>query len=202
MGLAKGIVRSYDGVTGRAEVELGGTSPYYVEVGVASYLNATQLVDGVRCAVLFFSDSIARDAVLVCVYDVVPGLKSGVVELEQYEASAVDTITTTAVAMATITNMSLTFTARYASYALCLLTLQVSHQSAGGIVTLGFTNESGATLASWSFRQNGADYADIRTLHLLTPVAAGSRTIRGGWYVAAGTARAVVRRLTVSLFAQ
>ncbi len=71
MGIHKGIVRGYEAGTGLVSVELVGSHPSFVQVPAGAHLGAVNLVDGRRCAVVFFDESNARDGLVVATYDVV-----------------------------------------------------------------------------------------------------------------------------------
>jgi hypothetical protein len=69
MSFSKGVIHAYDAASGLALVELVGSHPSYVQIPAATHLDAGALVDGRRCAVLFFDDSNPRDGVVIALYD-------------------------------------------------------------------------------------------------------------------------------------
>jgi hypothetical protein len=69
MDVRRGVVKSFDSGTYKATVQVAGSlSVWLEEVPVARNIAAAEMVAGRRCALIFFSESDPRDALVVGVY--------------------------------------------------------------------------------------------------------------------------------------
>lgn len=69
MDVRRGVVKSFNSSTYRATVQVAGSlSVWLEEVPVARNIAAAEMVAGRRCALIFFSESDPRDALVVGVY--------------------------------------------------------------------------------------------------------------------------------------
>src|SRR5437867_765334 len=71
--IKRGIIKSYDGGTHKASVQIAGSLAVWLDgVPVATDIPATEVVAGRDCGVLFFTDDNPDDAVVVTVHGAVP----------------------------------------------------------------------------------------------------------------------------------
>jgi len=69
MDVRRGVVKSFNAVTYKATVQVAGSlSVWLEEVPVARNIASGEMVTGRRCALIFFSESDPRDALVVGVY--------------------------------------------------------------------------------------------------------------------------------------
>jgi hypothetical protein len=69
MNVRRGVVKNFNAVTYKATVQVAGSlSVWLEEVPVARNIASGEMVAGRRCALIFFSASDPRDALLVGVY--------------------------------------------------------------------------------------------------------------------------------------
>ncbi|MFQ5879433.1 MAG: hypothetical protein ACE5IZ_04600 [Dehalococcoidia bacterium] len=65
----RGLVKSFDATAYTATVQVAGSLSVWLEgVPVARNIATTEVVAGRRCAILFFSETDPKDAVVVAVY--------------------------------------------------------------------------------------------------------------------------------------
>jgi len=69
MDVRRGVVKSFSSITYTATVQVAGSlSVWLEEVPVARNIPSGEMVAGRRCALIFFSESDPRDALVVGVY--------------------------------------------------------------------------------------------------------------------------------------
>ena len=69
MDVRRGVVKSFNSVTYKATVQVAGSlSVWLEEVPVARNIPSGEMVVGRRCALIFFSETDPRDALVVGVY--------------------------------------------------------------------------------------------------------------------------------------
>jgi len=95
MRLAKGVIRDYDEETALATVEIVGGHAWYAQVPAATHLAAANLVDGRRCAVLFFDEQNPLDAVVFATYDTTAEAPAPAAHASTHEAGGADELDVT-----------------------------------------------------------------------------------------------------------
>ena len=69
MDVRRGVVKSFNSVSYKATVQVAGSLSVWLEdVPVARNIAAGEMIAGRRCALIFFSESDPRDALVVGVY--------------------------------------------------------------------------------------------------------------------------------------
>lgn len=69
MKVVRGIVRGFDAVNYRADVQLvGSVATYLPSIAVAKHIAAAEVIDGAECAVLFFDEANPSEAVVIATY--------------------------------------------------------------------------------------------------------------------------------------